>query len=95
MSGDNLHGKQSMTFYSDCMTESKRILIRQMTYQTATVNDSELTDAEWVEMIALKAAIQESPSSVHPTKMEKFTELLIRSDKIYRKPWRNGSPLSE
>ena len=44
MSGDNLHGKQSMTFYSDCMTESKRILIRQMTYQTATVNDSELTD---------------------------------------------------
>jgi len=38
-----------------------------------------LTDAEWNEMIALKRAINQRPQSVHPDKMEEFTEYLVRS----------------
>lgn len=34
---------------------------------------------EWEELIALKDAISENPFSVHPMKMEKFTELLVKS----------------
>jgi hypothetical protein len=38
-----------------------------------------LTDAEWKEMTALKNAINQSPQSVIPEKMEEFTEYLVRS----------------
>lgn len=38
-----------------------------------------LTDAEWKEMTALKNAINERPQSVHPEKMEEFTQYLVRS----------------
>lgn len=38
-----------------------------------------LTEEEWDEMVALKEAISLLPSSVHPRKMERFTELLIKS----------------
>jgi hypothetical protein len=38
-----------------------------------------LTDSEWKEMTALKNAINERPQSVHPDKMEEFTEYLVRS----------------
>lgn len=39
----------------------------------------ELTQEEWNELIALKEAINYNPASVHPDKMELFTELLVRS----------------
>lgn len=39
----------------------------------------ELTKEEWDELIALKNAINQNPASVHPEKMELFTELLVRS----------------
>jgi hypothetical protein len=39
----------------------------------------QLTDSEWKEMTALKNAINERPQSVHPDKMEEFTEYLVRS----------------
>ncbi len=39
----------------------------------------ELTNDEWDEMVALKNAINHNPASVHPEKMELFTELLVRS----------------
>ena len=39
----------------------------------------ELTREEWNELIALKNAINENPATVHPEKMELFTELLVRS----------------
>jgi len=39
----------------------------------------ELTQEEWKEMVALKEAINYNPASVHPDKMELFTELLVRS----------------
>ena len=42
-------------------------------------NKDKLTDAEWDEMTALKNAINESPQSVIPEKMEEFTEYLVRS----------------
>jgi hypothetical protein len=38
-----------------------------------------LTEEEWNELIALKDAINVNPASVHPEKMELFTELLVRS----------------
>jgi len=41
--------------------------------------NEKLTDAEWEEMTALKNAINERPQSVHPNKMEEFTEYLVRS----------------
>ena len=59
----------------------------------------ELTDEEWNELVALKNAINENPASVHPEKMELFTELLVRSLEGKCDPppptnWR-GRPLSE
>ena len=38
-----------------------------------------LTNEEWNEMITLKNAINDYPASVHPDKMERFTELFVRS----------------
>lgn len=38
-----------------------------------------LTEQEWTEMNALKRAINLSPQSVVPHKMEEFTEYLVRS----------------
>lgn len=38
-----------------------------------------LSQDEYNEMIALKNAINESPQSVIPEKMEEFTEYLVRS----------------
>mgnify|MGYP001004132766 CR=1 FL=1 len=38
-----------------------------------------LTEEEWNELVALKDAINLNPASVHPEKMELFTELLVRS----------------
>jgi len=59
----------------------------------------ELTTEEWNELIALKEAINANPATVHPDKMEKFTELLVRSlegkcDPPTPKNWR-GSALSD
>jgi hypothetical protein len=59
----------------------------------------DLTDEEWNELVALKNAINQNPASVHPEKMELFTELLVRSlegkcDPPEPKNWR-GSALSE
>ena len=41
--------------------------------------DTKLTDAEWQEMNALRNAINTNPATVHPEKMEQFTEYLVRS----------------
>jgi hypothetical protein len=58
-----------------------------------------LTKEEWNELVALKDAITYAPQSVSAEKMEKFTELLVRSlegkcDPLPPKNWR-GSSLSE
>jgi hypothetical protein len=45
-------------------------------------DSSDLTKEEWNELVALKEAINYSPHTVSPEKMELFTELLVRS-------WRN------
>lgn len=39
----------------------------------------ELTTEEWNELVALKDAINYNPSSVHYQKMERFTELMVRT----------------
>lgn len=38
-----------------------------------------LTQEEWDELNALKLAINYNPGTVCPQKMEKFTDLLVRS----------------
>ena len=58
-----------------------------------------LTEEEWNELVALKDAITYRPQSVSAEKMEKFTELMVRSlegkcDPPAPKNWRGG-PLSE
>lgn len=58
-----------------------------------------LTQEEWEELVALKEAINTNPATVHPEKMEKFTELLVRSlegkcEAPPPKNWR-GSTLSD
>ena len=56
----------------------------------------DLTDEEWIDFVALKNAISENPSSVHPEKMEYYTELVVKSDVMYQtKPWRKGGALQE
>ena len=42
-------------------------------------SSSNLSQEEWNELVALKDAIKQNPASVHPEKMELFTELLVRS----------------
>lgn len=49
------------------------------TMTLAKTGPETLTDAEWDELVALKNAINTNPATVHPEKMEKFTELLVRS----------------
>lgn len=39
-----------------------------------------LTIEEWDELHALKNAISYCPSSVHPCKMERFTQLLLKAE---------------
>ena len=58
-----------------------------------------LTQEEWNELVALKDAITYAPQTVSAEKMEKFTELMVRSlegkcDPPAPKNWR-GSALSE
>jgi hypothetical protein len=48
-----------------------------MTYSNPKTGS--LTDSEWQELVALKRAINDNPATVHPQKMELFTELLVRS----------------
>jgi hypothetical protein len=45
----------------------------------ARTGTSELTKEEWVELVALKEAINYDPHTVSPEKMEKFSELMVRS----------------
>ncbi len=58
-----------------------------------------LTQEEWNELVALKDAITYAPQTVSAKKMEKFTELMVRSlegkcDPPPPKNWR-GNSLSE
>ena len=45
----------------------------------AKTGTSNLSTEEWDELIALKEAIHYDPPTVSPQKMEKFTELMVRS----------------
>jgi len=45
----------------------------------ARTGSSNLTTEEWNELVALKDAINYDPASVHFKKMERFTELMVRS----------------
>lgn len=42
-----------------------------------------ITPEEWSEMNALKLAINDNPASVHPDKMERFSELFVKSISKY------------
>jgi hypothetical protein len=43
------------------------------------IKAGQLTNDEMIEMMALKNAINFDPSTVCPTRMERFTELYVRS----------------
>ena len=45
----------------------------------ARTGPAELTKEEWSELVALKEAINYDPSTVTYEKMEKFSELMVRS----------------
>ena len=45
----------------------------------AKTGTSDLTAEEWNELVALKDAINYAPQTVSASKMEKFTELMVRS----------------
>ena len=45
----------------------------------AKTGSKTLTQEEWDELIALKNAITYAPQTVSAEKMEKFTELMVRS----------------
>lgn len=47
--------------------------------RTLQVTPMDLTQEEWNELVDLKNAINEYPASVHPEKMERFTELFVRT----------------
>jgi len=69
-----------------------------MTYSKSY--NAQLSDEEWKELVALKTLINQNPASVHPDKMELFTELLVRSWDAKCIPpdtstWRTGHPLEE
>jgi hypothetical protein len=38
-----------------------------------------LTQSEWKELNILRVAISENPGGVHPDKMERFTELFVKT----------------
>ena len=40
---------------------------------------TDLTNEEWNELVALKDAINQNPAAIHPEKMELFTALLVKS----------------
>ena len=48
-----------------------------MTLSRSTQSD--LSNDEWNELVALKDAINNNPATVHPDKMELFTALLVKS----------------
>jgi hypothetical protein len=51
-----------------------------MLYGSATSQRlDDLTEREWHELQVLRRAISDGPASVHPMKMERFSELFARS----------------
>lgn len=50
-----------------------------MSYPLSRRRNAALTEAEWSELLALKAAISEHVSSVHPDHLERFAELFART----------------
>jgi ABC-type polar amino acid transport system ATPase subunit len=42
-------------------------------------NESEITQAEWQELVALKAAIDGYPQSISTCQQQRFTELMVKS----------------
>jgi len=45
----------------------------------SSVIPMDLNQEEWNELLALKDAINYNPASVHYDKMERFTELLVKT----------------
>jgi hypothetical protein len=55
------------------------LTLHQRIMTLAKTGTSQLTSEEWKELNSLREAINLNPSQVHPNKMEKFTELFVRS----------------
>jgi hypothetical protein len=44
-----------------------------------SANDEDLSAAEWEELCVLKKAIDDGPATVVASRMERFTELFVRT----------------
>lgn len=64
---------------------AKKMSTEDLSYTTAvntlesSIVSEKITKEEWEEMDTLRRAISQLPSSVVPVKMERFTELFVRS----------------
>ena len=59
-----------------------RVRINTIAFENMTLSRTSteyLTTEEWNELNALRKAINYNPHTVSPEKMEKFTELMVRS----------------
>lgn len=54
-----------------------------------------MTQEEWNEMDTLRKAINDYPASVHPSKMERFTELFVKSIDYVREGQMKNCPLEQ
>ena len=53
--------------------------IHEYTMSFSRTATTELTQEEWKELNTLRLEINHNPAAVSPQKMEKFTELFVRS----------------
>lgn len=64
---------------------AKKMSTEDLSYTTvvntleSSIVSEKITKEEWEEMDTLRRAISQLPSSVVPVKMERFTELFVRS----------------
>lgn len=54
-----------------------------------------MTQEEWNEMDTLRKAINDYPASVHPSKMERFTELFVKSIDYVKEGQSENCPLEQ
>ena len=71
--------KKTLSFYIIICRNANIGKQRKKLMTLSKTGPKELTKEEWDELLALKDAITYAPQSVCAQKMEKFTELMVRS----------------
>jgi hypothetical protein len=71
--------KENIKFLDSVVFKCYDILTNENTMSLSKSGTENLSKDEWHELLALKEAITYQPHTVSPEKMEKFTELMVRS----------------